>query len=99
MNDKQELLPPDAVGPPVQSHEVRQSRSAPAESADLLGIMSIILPFLGLAIVGIFVAVFAYRRAKDTGRSTTLAKVGIIVNILSFAFALFMIWFIFSAIF
>lgn len=99
MNDKQELLPPDAIDPPVQPHEVRQSGTNAAEGTDLLGIMSIILPFLGLAIVGIFVALFAYRRAKDTGRSTTVAKVGIAVNIASFAFALFMIWFIFSAIF
>lgn len=99
MNDTQELLPPDAVDPPVQPHQVRHDSSTPADDADMLGIISIILPFIGLAIVGIFVAIIAYRRAKAAGRSTKTAKVGVVVNLLSFVFAFFIIFLIFSLIF
>lgn len=58
-----------------------QTPAQPSSSTDVLGIISIVLAFVGLAVIGLIVGIIGMKNAKNEGRSTTLSKIGIILNV------------------
>lgn len=69
------LPPPEtAVSTPQQ-----QPTQSPG-TTDVLGIISVILPFMGLAIVGFIIGIIGVKKAKKEGYSPTLSWVGLIIS-------------------
>ena len=55
----------------------------PAESiTDVLGIISIVLAFFGLSLIGFILGLVGVSKAKKEGRPTTLSKIGWILNLI-----------------
>jgi|GEM_PF-2340798 len=90
------LTPPDAASEPEL---VDNAQSQQVQPTDVLGIISIVMAFAGMQIVGIILAVIGMKKAKQEGYSVTLSKVGLILNIVFLLlFLLFIAFFIFLAI-
>lgn len=58
-----------------------QTNHAPAQKTDVLGILSIVFAFIGLQVIGFILGLVGVKKAKQEGRSTTLSKIGWILNL------------------
>lgn len=80
---QQPLTPPDAPRQP--NPEIVSAGGTTAErvdqQTDVLGIISIIMAFVGFQLIGIILAVIGMNKAKQENRPVTLSKVGLILNI------------------
>ena len=86
-------LPPleSAMSPP--SAEQQQSG---ANKTDVIGIISIIMPFAGFAIIGVVLGVIGVNKAKAEGYSPTLSRVGLIISTIFTLFFLFIMMLFFG---
>lgn len=55
---------------------------APAAQTDTLGIVSIVLAFLGMQLIGLIIGIVGNNKAKKEGYSNKLSKIGIILNVI-----------------
>lgn len=80
---QQPLTPPDAPHQP--NPEIVSAGGTTAQQSDqqtdVLGIISIIMAFVGFQLIGIILAVIGMNKAKQENRPVTLSKVGLILNI------------------
>jgi uncharacterized iron-regulated membrane protein len=73
---------PKTVESPKSTAPVTAKSSAVTEDpGKTLAIIGIIAPFIGLALVGLILAIIANSKSKKAGFKNTLAKIGIIINI------------------
>jgi Tfp pilus assembly protein PilE len=71
----------------------------PARSgSDVLGILSIVAPFIGMALIGIILGVIGINKAKREGRPTTLSRIGLILSSVFVAIALVGLLLVFLAV-
>ena len=74
------LPPPEsaihqAIEPPQQANQTSSSTET-----DVIGIISIIMPFAGFAPIGVVLGIIGINRAKQGGYPSTLSKVGLIIS-------------------
>ncbi len=81
----------------VPSAPVQQAPVAPVQSAptDVMGIISIILFFVGFSPIGLILGLVGMSSAKKNNRPTTLSKIGTIINAIGIALILLFIILIF----
>lgn len=65
---------------PVQTGAPK-TNAAPVQKTDVLGIISIVFAFIGLQVIGLILGLIGVKKAKEEGRSTTLSKIGWILNL------------------
>ncbi len=75
--ENQQQSPHQAPVPDV----VNNPQGRQTEPTDILGIISIVMAFAGMQIVGIILGVIGMKKAKQEGYPVTLSKVGLILNI------------------
>lgn len=86
-NDHQPTNPPEQPAteqprqplPPQQQQPAGYSVENPGQT---LGIISIILPFVGFSVVGIVLGAISRSKSKQAGMSTSLGTVGLIISII-----------------
>jgi hypothetical protein len=59
----------------------QQQNSKPEHKTDVMGIISIIMAFINMQLIGIIFGLIGMSQAKKEGRSNTLSKIGLILNI------------------
>ncbi len=79
------------AGPPVPVVPMTPSPVQSQSSTDVMGIISLILAFTGLQLIGFIIGLIGVKKAKEEGRSTTLSKVGWILNLIMMIIAVAMI--------
>ena len=77
---------PPAPQPAFPAPQAAPAGQAPVQTGEnpgqVLGIVSIVLSFLGLSIVGIILGVISRKKSKAANASTTLGTVGLILGII-----------------
>ncbi len=70
--------PAEPAAPALAAQPVAQPQ---ASTTDILGIISLVCAFIGLALIGFILGLVGVSQAKKAGRSTTLSKIGWILNL------------------
>lgn len=81
-DSQQSLTPPDAHTNPDVVNPGGPGSPPLSQETDILGIISIIMAFVGFQLIGIILAIIGMNKAKQEGRPVTLSKVGLILNII-----------------
>lgn len=85
-NNQQADQPEQPGSQPVQPQQLRSPQQQPAgypgeNPGQTLGIISIILPFVGFSLVGIVLGAISRHKSKQAGMSASLGTVGLIISI------------------
>lgn len=74
-------IQPPVVPPAGPQQPPVPGGQAPQNQTDVMGIISIVLPFVGLSLVGLVVGLIGASKAKREGRSPILSRIGWIISL------------------
>lgn len=74
----QTTVPQQPVPPTSPAPQTATNQENPGQT---LGIVSIVLSFVGLSLIGLILAVISRKKSKAAGASTTLGTVGLVLGI------------------
>lgn len=74
------LPPPESAIYEATESKQQTDQASSSTETDVIGIISIIMPFAGFAPIGVVLGIIGINRAKQGGYSPTLSKVGLIIS-------------------
>lgn len=91
---EQQSQPPQSTQQPSPSQQpAYYGQPMVSNPGDALGIVGIVLAFIGFSLVGIFLSIFSYKKSKEANMPTTLGTVGIVFNAIFLVLGLLVIGF------